>query len=233
MTFIQEKFASVFSEFDVTTQARPDGGVLLSLRNSEGKQIRRCISYAQLHTPVQLEWVISAIRDLAAQASECCIRAATSKGGFDLPPYHPFDAVLYRFMPFRIKCSLPFWPDAFCSRLFVPGPSLFPDSPRLSVMPWHRLRPRRAGWTPSWRRCLKWYLTVASETCRIGRFPTRLPSRPFEHFDLLFLSPLRAIDATPPIPHCTRLASIDGSLSGRFIHEGTDRFTPLNPARTA
>ncbi|NWC61361.1 DUF3509 domain-containing protein, partial [Pseudomonas veronii] len=61
MTFIQEKFSSVFSEFEVTTQLRPDGGVLLSLRNSEGKQIRRSVSYAQLHTPVQLDWVISAI----------------------------------------------------------------------------------------------------------------------------------------------------------------------------
>jgi hypothetical protein len=90
MTFIQEKFASVFSEFDVTTQARPDGGVLLSLRNNEGKQIRRCISYAQLHTPVQLEWVISAIRrDLAAQASELpAISMLQSQHRFDLPTYH-------------------------------------------------------------------------------------------------------------------------------------------------
>ncbi|WP_122872567.1 DUF3509 domain-containing protein, partial [Pseudomonas viridiflava] len=50
MTFIQEKFASVFSDYTVTTQPRPDGGVLLSLRNDEGKQIRRSVSYAQLHT---------------------------------------------------------------------------------------------------------------------------------------------------------------------------------------
>ncbi len=50
MTFIQEKFASVFSDYTVTTQPRPDGGVLLSLRTQDGKQIRRSVSYAQLHT---------------------------------------------------------------------------------------------------------------------------------------------------------------------------------------
>jgi len=90
MTFIQEKFSSVFSEFEVTTQPRPDGGVLLSLRNSEGKQTRRSVSYAQLNTPVQLEWVISAIRrDLAAQASELpAISMLQSQHRFDLPTYH-------------------------------------------------------------------------------------------------------------------------------------------------
>ncbi|WP_397448882.1 DUF3509 domain-containing protein [Pseudomonas sp. NA-150] len=90
MTFIQEKFASVFSEFDVTTQLRPDGGVVLSLRNSEGQQTRRSITYAQLHTPVQLEWVISAIRrDLAVQPSELpAISMLQSQHRFDLPTYH-------------------------------------------------------------------------------------------------------------------------------------------------
>ena len=71
MSLIQDKFASVFSNYDVTTQARPDGGILLTLRNTEGKQIKRSISYQQLHTADQLTWVISAIRrDLAEQASE-------------------------------------------------------------------------------------------------------------------------------------------------------------------
>ena len=71
MSLIQDKFASVFSQYDVTTQPRPDGGILLTLRNSEGKQVKRSISYQQLHTADQLTWVISAIRrDLAEQASE-------------------------------------------------------------------------------------------------------------------------------------------------------------------
>ncbi|RMQ41702.1 hypothetical protein ALQ04_00469 [Pseudomonas cichorii] len=90
MSFIQEKFASVFSSHTVTAQPRPDGGVLLTLRDNEGKQIRRSISYAQLNTPVQLEWVISAIRrDLAAQASELpAISMLQSQHRFDLPTYH-------------------------------------------------------------------------------------------------------------------------------------------------
>ncbi|MCO8160632.1 DUF3509 domain-containing protein [Pseudomonas sp. 21LCFQ010] len=90
MTFIQEKFASVFSDYNVSTQARPDGGVLLTLRDQEGKVTRRCVSYAQLHTPVHLEWVISAIRrDLAAQASELpAISMLQSQHRFDLPTYH-------------------------------------------------------------------------------------------------------------------------------------------------
>ena len=37
MDLIQEKFSSVFSEYEVTTQARPDGGILLTLRDKEGK----------------------------------------------------------------------------------------------------------------------------------------------------------------------------------------------------
>ena len=90
MTFIQEKFASVFSDYEVTTQPRPDGGLLLTLRNGDGKHVRRSVSYAQLHTPVQLEWVISAIRrDLAAQASELpAISMLQSQNRFDLPTYH-------------------------------------------------------------------------------------------------------------------------------------------------
>ena len=43
MSLIQDKFASVFSNYDVTTQPRPDGGILLTLRNSEGQQVKRSI----------------------------------------------------------------------------------------------------------------------------------------------------------------------------------------------
>ncbi len=31
MNMIQEKFASLFSNYEVTTQPRPDGGILLTL----------------------------------------------------------------------------------------------------------------------------------------------------------------------------------------------------------
>ena len=90
MSLIQEKFTSLFSNFDVTTQARPDGGILLTLRSSEGKVFKRSISYAQLHAGDQLSWVISAIRrDLAEQASELPqISMLQSQQRFALPTYH-------------------------------------------------------------------------------------------------------------------------------------------------
>ena len=90
MNLIHEKFSSVFANYKVTTQARPDGGVLLTLVSSEGKQFKRSISYAQLHTAEQLTWVISAIRrDLAADASELpAISLLQSQNRFALPTYH-------------------------------------------------------------------------------------------------------------------------------------------------
>jgi hypothetical protein len=90
MSLIQEKFTSLFSNFDVTTQARPDGGILLTLRSTEGKVFKRSISYQQLHAGDQLSWVISAIRrDLAEQASELPqISMLQSQQRFALPTYH-------------------------------------------------------------------------------------------------------------------------------------------------
>lgn len=90
MSLVQEKFASLFPNFAVTIQDRPDGGVLLTLCNSEGKQLKRSISYAQLHAGDQLSWVISAIRrDLAEQASELPqISMLQSQHRFALPTYH-------------------------------------------------------------------------------------------------------------------------------------------------
>jgi hypothetical protein len=90
MSLIQEKFTSLFSNFDVTTQPRPDGGILLTLRSQEGKVFKRSISYQQLHAGDQLSWVISAIRrDLAEQASELPqISMLQSQQRFALPTYH-------------------------------------------------------------------------------------------------------------------------------------------------
>ena len=62
MDLIQEKFVSVFSAYQVDTQARPDGGVMLTLRAADGKVTRRGLTYAQLHSAEQLSWAISAIR---------------------------------------------------------------------------------------------------------------------------------------------------------------------------
>jgi hypothetical protein len=90
MSLIQEKFSSLFSNFDVTTQARPDGGILLTLSNADGKVFKRSISYQQLHAGDQLSWVISAIRrDIAEQASELPnISMLQSQQRFALPSYH-------------------------------------------------------------------------------------------------------------------------------------------------
>jgi hypothetical protein len=90
MSLIQEKFTSLFSNFEVNTQSRPDGGILLTLRSTEGKVFKRSISYQQLHAGDQLSWVISAIRrDLAEQASELPqISMLQSQQRFALPTYH-------------------------------------------------------------------------------------------------------------------------------------------------
>jgi hypothetical protein len=90
MSLIQEKFSSLFSNFAVTTQDRPDGGILLTLRSADGREFKRSISYQQLHNGDQLSWVISAIRrDLAEQASELPqISMLQSQQRFALPTYH-------------------------------------------------------------------------------------------------------------------------------------------------
>ena len=59
MSLIQEKFSSLFSNFEVSTQARPDGGILLTLRGGEGREFKRSISYQQLHNGDQLSWTRS------------------------------------------------------------------------------------------------------------------------------------------------------------------------------
>ena len=90
MSLIQEKFTSLFTHHTVTVKTRPDGGVLLTLRDSDGKQTQRSISYTQLRTAEQLTWVISAIRrDLADNASELpTISLLQSQHRFALPTYH-------------------------------------------------------------------------------------------------------------------------------------------------
>ncbi|AJQ48510.1 hypothetical protein D3C76_1072820 [compost metagenome] len=89
MDLIQQKFVSVFPAYQVSTQARPDGGVLLTLRAADNKVTRRVLTYSQLHNAEQLSWAISAIRrDLAEQASELpVITMLQSQQRFALPTY--------------------------------------------------------------------------------------------------------------------------------------------------
>jgi len=89
MDLIQQKFVSVFPAYQVSTQARPDGGVLLTLGAADNKVTRRVLTYSQLHNAEQLSWAISAIRrDLAEQASELpVITMLQSQQRFALPTY--------------------------------------------------------------------------------------------------------------------------------------------------
>ena len=89
MDLIQQKLVSVFPAYQVSTQARPDGGVLLTLRAADNKVTRRVLTYSQLHNAEQLSWAISAIRrDIAEQASELpVITMLQSQQRFALPTY--------------------------------------------------------------------------------------------------------------------------------------------------
>lgn len=60
---------AAFPEFDVTTETRPGGGLLLTLFSDDVKILQRAIPFGQCNSSVQLEWIISAIRrDLALEA---------------------------------------------------------------------------------------------------------------------------------------------------------------------
>ncbi|BBP57966.1 hypothetical protein PHLH4_15560 [Pseudomonas sp. St316] len=81
MNMIQEKFASLFSNYEVTTQPRPDGGILLTLRNSDGKLFKRTISYAQLHAGISCPGrsarsVVTWLNRLASCHRSLCCRAS-------------------------------------------------------------------------------------------------------------------------------------------------------------
>ncbi|MCT2375358.1 DUF3509 domain-containing protein [Pseudomonas aeruginosa] len=55
--------------FAVSTQMRPDGGALLTLRNGEEIVTRRVVSAAQLADEKRMYWFINAVRrDLALEA---------------------------------------------------------------------------------------------------------------------------------------------------------------------
>ncbi|WP_028239165.1 DUF3509 domain-containing protein [Stutzerimonas azotifigens] len=69
MTAAQHTLTAAFPEFEVVTEPRPDGGLLLTLRNADRVILKRAISRGQTQTAVQLEWVICSIRrDLALEA---------------------------------------------------------------------------------------------------------------------------------------------------------------------
>lgn len=89
MTYQIEKLLSAFSEFQTSTQSRPDGGLLFKLRDKNGRNVVRALSYHQLQSSLQVEWVIGAIRrDLAMQVAELpAIASLQSQHRFDMPAY--------------------------------------------------------------------------------------------------------------------------------------------------
>jgi len=89
MTHQIEKLLSAFTEFQISTQSRPDGGLLFKLRDRSGRSVSRALSYHQMQSSLQIEWVIGAIkRDLATQPGEMpAIASLQSQHRFDMPTY--------------------------------------------------------------------------------------------------------------------------------------------------
>ena len=86
----EQVLTAAFPEFEVTTTQRPDGGLLLVLRNDDGREvIKRAVSKGQTQTAIQLEWVISSIRrDLALEAGMSpAIARLQSQSRTGLPTY--------------------------------------------------------------------------------------------------------------------------------------------------
>ncbi len=66
---IKMLFDAFQATFAVSTQMRPDGGALLTLRNGEEIVTRRVVSAAQLADEKRMYWFINAVRrDLALEA---------------------------------------------------------------------------------------------------------------------------------------------------------------------
>jgi len=89
MIAAEKILSAAFPEFEVLTTPRPDGGLLLTLRNDDRDIIKRALSKGQTQTNIQLEWVISSIRhDLALEAGMSpAIARLQSQSRTGLPTY--------------------------------------------------------------------------------------------------------------------------------------------------
>jgi len=89
MIAAEKVLSAAFPEFEVITAPRPDGGLLLTLRNDDRDVIKRALSKGQTQTDIQLEWVISSVRrDLALEAGMSpAIARLQSQSRTGLPPY--------------------------------------------------------------------------------------------------------------------------------------------------
>ncbi|MCF7201042.1 DUF3509 domain-containing protein [Pseudomonas oligotrophica] len=89
MTAAQQFLTAAFPEFDVSTTPRPDGGLLLTLRNDDQVIAKRAVSRGQTSSAAQLEWLVSSIRrDLALEAGMSpAIAHLQSQSRTGLPTY--------------------------------------------------------------------------------------------------------------------------------------------------
>ncbi|WP_019339828.1 DUF3509 domain-containing protein [Stutzerimonas stutzeri] len=89
MIAAEKVLSAAFPEFEVITAPRPDGGLLLTLRNDDREVIKRALSKGQTQTNIQLEWVISSVRrDLALEAGMSpAIARLQSQSRTGLPTY--------------------------------------------------------------------------------------------------------------------------------------------------
>jgi hypothetical protein len=89
MIAAEKVLSAAFPEFEVITAPRPDGGLLLTLRNDDRDVIKRALSKGQTQTNIQLEWVISSVRrDLALEAGMSpAIARLQSQSRTGLPTY--------------------------------------------------------------------------------------------------------------------------------------------------
>lgn len=89
MKQVEDILSTAFPEFDVVTQHRPDGSLLLSLQQGGRPVLRRALSYGQVQSRLQLDWVIGSLRrDLAIEAGQApAIAALQSQSRIRLPRY--------------------------------------------------------------------------------------------------------------------------------------------------
>ncbi len=89
MIAAEKVLSAAFPEFEVITAPRPDGGLVLTLRNDDREVIKRALSKGQTQTKIQLEWVISSVRrDLALEAGMSpAIARLQSQSRTGLPTY--------------------------------------------------------------------------------------------------------------------------------------------------
>lgn len=89
MKQVEEMLVAAFPEYLVVTQPRPDGSLLFTLQQDGQLVLRRALSFGQVRSRMQLDWVIGSVRrDLAIEAGQAPVIAALqSQSRIRLPSY--------------------------------------------------------------------------------------------------------------------------------------------------